>query len=282
MSLVAQRAASAAAAEFPFQLPVSRRVVRFSRPTGANDLLLLSAAGSDTALGVELAASLARNVNGQDLDWSRMPVTDLDAFLLRLRQVWIGDHVRSDVRCTGPDCGERIDIAFTVSQFLLHHWPSDRLPAGRDWRLGPADEPDWYRLSHDSGTPSVEFRLPTPADQLEVLGFRDADEELAKRCLRPGGIPTRLRRRVEAVMEAMAPSLFVDLQGVCPACGAMVTVLFDARAYCLRELRHRATFLYEDVDVLARRYHWSERDILSLPYTRRVAYVELARNAEAV
>ncbi len=79
-------------------------------------------------------------------------------------------------------------------------------------------------------------------------------------------------------MEAMAPSLSGDLQGVCPECGASVTVHFEARWFCLRELRDRAAFLYQDVDLLARRYHWSEAEILSMPQGRRAAYAELARH----
>ena len=81
-------------------------------------------------------------------------------------------------------------------------------------------------------------------------------------------------------MEAMAPSLSCDLQGLCPECASTVTVQFDARWYCLRELRERAAFIYQDVDILARRYHWSEMEILSMPHVRRAAYAELARQAE--
>jgi hypothetical protein len=61
----------------------------------------------------------------------------------------------------------------------------------------------------------------------------------------------------------------------------VVTVHFDPRRFCLRELRDRARFVYDDVDVLARRYHWSERAILTLPAARRASYAELARQAGA-
>jgi hypothetical protein len=39
--------------------------------------------------------------------------------------------------------------------------------------------------------------------------------------------------------------------------------------------------LFEEVHVLARHYHWSERDILALTATRRGRYLQLlARDAE--
>ncbi len=125
----------------------------------------------------------------------------------------------------------------------------------------------------------IRFRLPSSADQMAVLGSPNAAAELARRCIRPAGIPARLRRRAEAAMEAMAPSLACDLEGKCPECQAQVSMYFDGRWFCLRELRDRAAFIYQDVDVLARRYHWSETEILRLPHTRRSAYAELARHS---
>ena len=77
-------------------------------------------------------------------------------------------------------------------------------------------------------------------------------------------------------MTAMAPPLSSDLEGACPDCGTPITVAFEPRPYCLRELRDRARFLYADVDLLASRYHWAEDSILALPNRRRQAYVELA------
>ena len=151
-----------------------------------------------------------------------------------------------------------------------------------------ANEPGWFhvaKISEQVGaseTGQVSFRLPTAADQLAVIGSLDAEQELARRCIRPTDIPARLRRRVEAAMEALAPSLSSDLQGSCPECGANVTMHFDARWFCLRELRDRAAFIYQDVDVLARRYHWSETEILALPHIRRAAYADLARQVEGV
>ena len=110
-----------------------------------------------------------------------------------------------------------------------------------------------------------------------MAGQPAAEQELTHRCLRPADVPARLKRRAKATMAAMAPSLCTDLQGECPECRATVTMQFNARWFCLRELRDRAAFIYQDVDLLARRYHWPETEILSMPQVRRAAYVELAR-----
>lgn len=291
-----------------FRLPVSGWTVGLRQPSGTEDLLLAEAARTpigDVALALTLAGRLACGFEGEPIDWRKLSVTDLDAMVLRLRQALIGDRVRADVPCPAPVCGQRIDIEFSVEDFLAHHCPQSEEEAGNGGAVRSADEPGWFSLSdmpEDSDTfatdvagfaegssrakesypggpepATVAFRLPTADDLLAVVGQPDGEGELTRRCLRPAQVPDRLRQRVEAAMEAMAPSLSSDLEGLCPECGTTVTVQFDARWFCLRELRDRAVFIYQDVDLLARRYHWSETEILSIPQLRRSAYAELAR-----
>jgi len=277
-----------------FRLPVSGRVVALRPPSGAEDLLLAEAARTpdgDAALALALAGRLTRAVEGEPLDWGSLSVTDLDTLVLRLRQNLIGDRVRADVACPAPGCGQRIDIDFGIEDFLSHHAPRTVGTRNRGWTPQPAEKPGWFRLARPSastGSPASDpsdqadsgelcFRLPTAADLLVVAGQPAGDKELARRCLQPEDVPARLRRRAETAMEAMAPSLSCELQGECPECGGSVMVQFDARWFCLRELRDRAEFIYQDVDLLARRYHWSETEILAMPQIRRAAYAELAR-----
>ena len=284
-----------------FRLPVSDHVVALRHPTGAEDLLLLEAARDDTDLALALAGHLVRPTDGARIDWRELTVSDLEALILRLRQAIIGDRVRADVACQFTACGRRIDISFRISDYLADRKPVT--PGVRSaWSVEPDKDPGWFRLikvrkrpgrlassaeppDHDSNVPfggddsasAVAFRLPTIADQLAVVGQRKGADKLAHRCIRPAGIPLRLRRLVEAAMETMAPSLSGDLQGTCPECGAKVVVFFDPLQFCLRELRDRAAFIYQDIDLLARRYHWSETDILAMPHVRRANYAELAR-----
>jgi hypothetical protein len=170
-----------------------------------------------------------------------------------------------------------------ISDYLAHCRPKPGMPRLRGWLVTDvADDFGWRRLSRrgDDG-PAAVFRLPSGADLLAVEGLPHAGDALARRCIRPEAPPRHVRQGVEAAMEAMAPNLAGDLGGSCPSCGAMVMVHFDPRRFCLRELRDRARFVYEDIDVLARRYHWSERAILTLPTARRASYAELARRAGA-
>src|SRR5262249_32086749 len=189
-----------------------------------------------------------------------------------------------DVLCRAPDCGSRIEISFSIAAYIQHHQPRRNGNPPRGWVLATSsEEPGWFRLTPraTSAAPELRFRLPTIADELVAALARDGEQDLARRCIRPGDLPPRMRRIIEAAMEAMAPSLCGDLEGVCPDCGARVSVFFDPRQFCLQELRNRAGFVYEEIDLLAQRYCWSEHAILAMPNTRRVSYAELARHTRS-
>jgi hypothetical protein len=122
----------------------------------------------------------------------------------------------------------------------------------------------------------LRFRPPTIADQIDAVRQSDPETALMRRCIIGRDRAALPRRRVEAALQAIAPAMAGQLQGRCPDCGTMVAAHFDPRRFCLRELRDRARFIYEDIDVLARRYHWAEHCILTMPNARRTNYVEHA------
>jgi hypothetical protein len=263
-----------------FPLPVCGRTVGLRPVSGVEDLLLREADRSpagEAALALALAKRLATALDGQSLDWEHAAVTDLDTLILRLRQVAIGSRIRSGIQCPSPECACRIDIRFRIESYIQHHAPRPR-PRVRGWTAEPDTEAGWFMLipPRANEDPALRFRLPTAGDQLLVAGREDAAETLARLCLRPADAPARLVRHAETLMEAMAPSLTDEIQGVCPDCSRRFTIEFDARWFCLSELCNRASYIYQDIDLLARRYHWTERDILALSHSRRAAYAELA------
>jgi hypothetical protein len=245
-----------------FRLPVSGSIVRFRLPTGADEVALFEP-DSDTVAATELARRLT--IEGP-LDWLDVAPTDLDAFLINLRCAVIGEHVRTDLACTAAGCGRRIDIAFRLQDYLANHSPEPPLRAIAD------SEPGWYHIA------GARFRLVTIADQLAVEGLREPAVALAHRCIEPGSDWTdEVMRSVEGELERLAPNLAGRVSGCCPECGSGVDAIFDPRSYCISELRSHARFVFREVDLIARRYHWTERDILELPTIRRSTYADLAR-----
>ena len=266
-----------------FVLPVSNVAVALRQPTGAEDILLAEHRIEDPALALALAERLGHA--DPAVDWAELPVTDIDTLIARLRQAVIGNRVIAEINCNTASCGQRVDLSFGIDAWLAHHRPRSGRSRRRDWWTERADDdaPGWYILHNNAGgdADAVRFRLPTLADQIAIDGLPDAVAALAVRCIRPANSPGQTRLRVEAAMAMLSPPLAGPLQGRCPHCAAPIAARFEARLYCLQEMRDRARFVYDDIDALAERYHWSERAILTLPYARRITYVERARQARS-
>jgi hypothetical protein len=255
-----------------FVLPVSGIVVSLRQPTGAEDVVLAEHDPDDPVLVLALAEQLG--MADPAVAWADLPVPDIDALVVLLRRTMIGDRVVADVSCA---CGQRVDVSFSLETYLAYHRPNPRGAKGRGWSAAPVeDTPGWFDLCAGASAP-VRFRLPTLADQIAAGGAPDPVRALAARCIRTPLPPRAVLARVEAAMKALAPPLAGPIQGRCPDCGATIEARFEARTYCLTELRDRARFVYDDVDTLAERYHWTEQAILTLPHARRAGYAERAR-----
>jgi hypothetical protein len=250
------------------RLPVSGLDVGLTPPTGAEDMLLAEGRAEDPALALVLARRVARPPQG--IDFGALPVPDVDALIAEIRRVRLGDRIVAETVCRNPECGARIDLSFRLGDYLEHHRPRRR---PRQVREAEAEAPGWFAFAGVAGA----FRLPTFDDLVEVAHTDDPSEALARRCWKSPRPDASARRRVERALEAMAPALGGSLEGRCVECGTAIEARFDARVFCLQELCDRARFVYDDVDAIAARHHWSEEEILALPSERRIQYAERAR-----
>jgi hypothetical protein len=118
--------------------------------------------------------------------------------------------------------------------------------------------------SHRNG-----LRLPTAADLEEA---RNAPE-LARLCAGPDAALDE----VESRLQNADPLCVVEMNGNCCTCGSGVRAQFDVAGLWLGSQRKLAEELLQCVHTLARTYHWSEHEILSMPESRRRAYWKLCR-----
>ena len=88
--------------------------------------------------------------------------------------------------------------------------------------------------------------------------------------------PARLLPAIEDALEALDPQADVLLDLRCPACGSRWSEVFDAGLVLWSDIRLAAQRLLSEVAQLARAFHWSERDILGMPASRRRFYLEAA------
>ncbi len=189
-------------------------------------------------------------------------------FLMRSLAAHIDDRLFwLTVQC--PRCCEKLDVPVRHSELPVK-------PAGEGY-------PETVM---ETGLGPLRVRVPTGADQ-EVLAGIDDDARALRVLLeritsaaggdiRGGPVDvSRLSREevaaVEAVVEAMSPEVASYLLVTCPHCGNENQVPITPYA-CLER---PVGALFSEIHQLALRYHWSERDILELPRSRRQLYLDL-------
>ena len=138
----------------------------------------------------------------------------------------------------------------------------------------------------------VEFRLPDSAD-IAIASANEsaeADEDFAldllERCVlactREGtNVPVRqlpasvldaLSQRMEALDTGASMSFALD----CPQCAAHWQAPLDVGEMLWQKVRAGAERVLLDIDMLARSYGWTEREVLRLSPLRRAAYLQMA------
>ncbi|TDN90901.1 hypothetical protein [Microbacterium sp. BK668] len=236
-------------------LPISGVQATWRPATGRDDIAL-----ADGAQGLEGAVDYVGSAVRLDppVEARDLPVGDVDLVVVWDRRERRGDTMVAEGRC--GRCLEPVDVRFSLAAYAAHHRPR----ASR--RAEPIGD-GWFRLRAGE----AEFRVPTSADVLEAAASVDPRSELLDRCVR-GTVPPATARSIEAAMARLAPTLRAAVAGTCPECGAAFELEVDARELCMAELRQDAITVYDDVNLIATAYGWSQDDILDLPSARRRRY----------
>lgn len=201
----------------------------------------------------------------------RLPVGCRDTLLLALRVGTFGAPLTAVADC--PACGEAAEVAADGAALLAALPAPD--PAGQ-----PPDpvEVDGWR---------VRFRLADTLDLAAAARCADAGKAaalLVQRCL--GAVtrndvltaeepPPDVLAAVSARMEQADPAADLRLRTTCPACGACWSAGLDIAEFLWAELAAAAVGLLLEVDALAARYGWAEREILTMSPLRRRTYLDL-------
>jgi hypothetical protein len=248
--------------------------------TGREEELLVQA-GQRPAAGLvsELLARGVSTLGGistvDEQVTQQLLVGDRQFLLLRLRQATFGDHVRAEVICPWADCGQRVTLAFTLSD----------VPVLESLDKGPLYSMQLSAEATSDRDPRVTFRLPTGADQEMAAGWLPVNEAhaltvLLERCVEDGpdrvpGLSPLARAEIEEHMRHVAPGVEQVVEAGCAECGRMFLVPFDVQRFFFGELRTDRDLLYRQVHYLAYHYHWSEHDIMSMPRDKRSTYLDI-------
>lgn len=119
---------------------------------------------------------------------------------------------------------------------------------------------------------SHPVRLPRPADVEGAAG----EEFVVAACLglEPWEAASWMRA-ADKFFSKSDPLGYLEIAGQCPECDGKVSAGYDLAAAWLRRIQREADEILREVHLLALRYHWSEREVLSLPGPRRRAYCRL-------
>jgi hypothetical protein len=264
------------------------REVELCALSGRDEEMLASICGAPAELVTDVLVRCLRRVGTVDrIDGEvarQLTVGDRQFLMLKLREATFGPAVALVTSCSWPDCGERVDIEFQISDVPVAE--SDTGPIHRmELSAGalPGAEPD---------ARSVLFRLPTGADQEDFGRLLEdnpaaALHALLRACVLSIGSdnppsPERVaelsplaRAEVERAMAAAAAGPVTTMRTRCPGCRREFDVPLDVADLFFAEAGGSVDLLYRQVHYLAYHYHWGENEILSLPRAKRLRYVEL-------
>lgn len=176
------------------------------------------------------------------------------------------DELPLAVHCPHEDCGEGMEVALPVAALLALAQEAEgaseteveaagsgaalqlRRPCGTDQRI-------WRQAAYDD----AEAAQAAVLDSL-VVGGSVAPED---------------RAAVAEAMVAFDPLSCFELDVTCPECARQADIPVDMEAVLLASLARSQGQTIADVDRLARRYGWSEAEVLAVPAWRRRRYLAL-------
>lgn len=195
---------------------------------------------------------------------AQLSIGQRDALLLRLREQTFGSRLTGLAAC--PNCGERLETSFLVSELL------ESIPAPDEGGAPLTLETLGYKIS---------FRLPTSQD-LQNAPDREAllaacvlEAARAEAAIPPASLSEAVTQALVARMEQADPLASVTMPLTCPACNHAWQSLFDIASFFWSEIGAWAARILREIHLLASAYGWSEAEILALSAWRRQRYLEL-------
>jgi hypothetical protein len=220
-----------------------------------------------------LAACLLSSVgDGPDRTtlW-RMPVGKRIEALLRIIRLEQPSEIPVKLRCANAACAELIEVGLKIEELLES--------AGAE---------ELAELAVEVGGHVRTIRKPTGLDQLAWLEASFEDDATAERAMAEELLITPVESEpTDDVVAAVDDALDLhDVLGAfrlsvfCPYCDELFPHELDLAALLLGLIRHAQARLVEEIHAIARAYHWTEGEILSIPPRRRARYISLL-NGEA-
>jgi hypothetical protein len=136
---------------------------------------------------------------------------------------------------------------------------------------------------------NIPFRKPIGRDQLELLSVPNIDQDEAtkriiRRLITDAGeeidnqgwmLPDDSMGAIDSAMSEFDPLINFSISIGCPYCENEAKYEVDLEEFALKKLQTIQRHLVHAIHTIAKNYHWSEQQILSIPSWRRAIYLSL-------
>lgn len=212
---------------------------------------------------------------------------DRERLLLALCERLLGPEI--DLVTTCPACRELVEVPFRFANVLAREAGEDGAPLRSIGSFGFASPAPAAR--ERTLTWSARLRPPTGVDlERAARSGAAAARELIVNCIEdltgPAGdrvardqLPAECEADVADALLALDPAAESRVAIACPFCSTPIDSLLDACAI-LQDGLGGTRRIYDEVYRMARAYHWSEAEILSLPLRRRRHYLSIAETGD--
>lgn len=218
-----------------------------------------------------------------DFFWS-LPVGKRIECLLTIAASGNGaEEIVIPLRCLEAACAQPLELELSLPEIVSLQ--------------SQTDEAEQFPVRR--GDEQLYVRRPTGSDQLAWLNTRFTDEatafgamigalvsvqEAGASATDAAAVGARINSgwigAIEEAMEEFDPLVNFSLSVRCAFCEAEHEHEIDLEELALRRLRQSQLRLLTSVHRLAKHYHWSEREIFSVPHGRRAFYLALIDREE--
>jgi hypothetical protein len=232
-------------------------------------------------LVTQLLQCCTRDNNGETLDnrffWD-MTIGKRIECLLTIATLGSSAKLPIQLRCLHETCQEPMEIDISMEELANLQHRSDN------------NEPFNIQI----GEKKLLIRKPTGNDQLKWLKSSFPNEGTAMNTMirtllcdedkicsyQELSISDEWVKTINDAMEEFDPLINFSIAVYCPCCGKQSYHELNLEELLLQELHKAQLNLFQSIHRLAMHYHWSERQILSIPPWRRSYYLSLIEKEE--
>lgn len=205
---------------------------------------------------------------------ARLSIGRRDASLLQLREWAFGKELAILTAC--PSCHETLELTMPVAALRVAEDSTENSAVDFENSFELRDYKVRYRSLNTEDVASCAGLEPA-ARRRKLLACCVTDAHSNGQVVPAEKLPEDVAQKVAEQIAAMDPQADMRIELSCPACAESWKEVFDIVSFFWTEIDAWARRTLQEVNVLARAYGWSERDILALSPMRRQIYLSIAQ-----